>query len=193
MNGWTRKNGHVVADLSPQEAAVIRGLVGQIREMLTARAEEAPQDELAELTGIRTGPATPPEDRVLARLLPDFYRQDPITGDSPDTGETEEEKADASAAMRSLHEPDVLEQKTSVATVVLDTCPHQGGKVRLTGEQAHGWLSALNDVRLALGTALDVQEEMPEEPPEDDLQREHLGVYQWLTWVQDSLVEAVAS
>jgi hypothetical protein len=187
MNGWTRKNGHVVAELSPQEAAVIRGLVGQVKDMLTARAEEAPQDELAELTGIRTGSTTPPEDRVLARLLPDFYRRD------PNTGETDEEEADAAAAMRSLHEPEVLELKTGVATVVLDTCPRQGGKVKLTGEQAHGWLSALNDVRLALGTALDVQEEMPEEPPEDDLQREHLGVYQWLTWVQDSLVEAVAS
>ena len=52
MQGWTRKNGHVVAELSQQEAAVIRGLVGQIKDMLAARAAEAPQDELAELTGI---------------------------------------------------------------------------------------------------------------------------------------------
>ena len=50
MEGWTRKNGHVVAKLSQQEAAVIRGLVGQLKDMLAARAAEAPQDELAELT-----------------------------------------------------------------------------------------------------------------------------------------------
>lgn len=188
MNGWTRKNGHVVAELSQQEAAVIRGLVGQIKDMLVARAEEAPQDELAELTGIRTGPSTPPEDRVLGRLLPDFYRTD------PETGETDEERPDAAGAMRSLYEPELLDRKTGTASVVLETCPREGGRVVLSGEQADSWLNALNDVRLALGTALDVQDdELPEDPPEDDLRREHLGVYQWLTWVQDSLVEAVAS
>jgi hypothetical protein len=187
MNGWKRKNGQVVADLSPQEAAVIRGLVGQIKDMLTARANEAPQDELAELTGIRTGPSTPPQDRVLARLLPDFFRSDDASG-VPEEGT---DAANASAAMRSLYEPELLASKTGFAELVLATCPRQGGRIRLSAEEAEGWLSALNDVRLALGEALDVREEMPEEPPEDDLEREHLGVYQWLTWVQDSLVEAV--
>lgn len=187
MNGWTRKNGRVVADLSQQESAVIRGLVGQIKDMLAARADEAPQDELAELTGIRTGPNSPPEDRVMGRLLPDFYRRD------PETGRTDEEDSGGSGAMRSLYEPDVLDAKTGVASLVLETCPRDGGQVMLTGEQADSWLSALNDVRLALGTALDVDDDMPAEPPEDELQREHLGVYQWLTWVQDSLVEALAT
>ncbi len=185
MNGWTRKNGHVVAELSQQEAAVIRGLVGQIKDMLTARADEAPKDELAELTGIRTGPTTPPEDRVLGRLLPDFYRQDPVTG------ETDEEESNAAGAMRSLYEPELLEAKTGAADLVLETCPRAGGRVQLSADQADSWLSALNDVRLALGTALDVEDDMPEELPEDELQREHLGVYQWLTWVQDNLVEAM--
>ncbi|RRO15695.1 DUF2017 domain-containing protein [Saccharopolyspora rhizosphaerae] len=185
MDGWTRKNGHVQAELSQQEAAVIRGLVGQIKDMLTARADEAPEDELAQLTGIRTGPTTPPEDRVVARLLPDFYRRDPVTGD------TDEEETDAAGAMRSLHEPELLEAKTAAAQLVLETCPPMGGKVKLTSEQADNWLTALNDVRLALGTALDVEDDMPDELPEDDLRREHLGVYQWLTWVQDSLVGAV--
>lgn len=185
MDGWTRKNGSVQAVLSQQEAAVIRGLVGQIKDMLTARAEEAPQDELAELTGIRTGPTTPPEDRVLERLLPDFYRRDPITG------ETDEDEIDAAGALRSLHEPQLLEAKTGNAQLILETCPKMGGRVQLSGEQADAWLSAINDVRLALGTALDIDEDMPDDEPEDELRREHLGVYQWLTWVQDSLVSAM--
>lgn len=187
MNGWTRTEGHMVADLSQQEAAVIRGLVGQIKDMLTARASETPQDELAELTGIRTGPATAPEDPVMGRLLPDFFRP----GES--TGELDEAESDAAAAMRSLHEPALVESKTSVAALVLETCPRDGGTVHLTEEQADGWLSALNDVRLALGTALDIDEHSADETPEDDLRREHFGVYQWLTWVQDSLIEAVSS
>lgn len=186
MHGWKREDGHVVAELSQQEAAVVRGLVGQVRDMLTARSEEAPQDELSEITGIRTGPSTPPQDRVMERLLPDFYRRD------PDTGESDEEESGAAGALRSLHEPELIEAKTAVTGTVLRTCPREGGTVRLTAEQADGWLSALNDVRLALGTALEVDEDSPEEP-EDELVREHLGVYQWLTWVQDSLVEAMAS
>ena len=186
MHGWTREDGQVVAELSQQEAAVIRGLVGQVRDMLAARADEAPQDELSEITGIRTGPSEPPQDRVVGRLLPDFYRSD------PETGETDEEEAGAAGALRSLHEPELIEAKTSVSGTVLRTCPREGGTVRLTTEQADGWLSALNDVRLALGTALEVDEDTPDDP-EDELVREHLGVYQWLTWVQDSLVEALVA
>ena len=76
MKGWDRRRGYVVAELDPSEATLLRGLVGQVRDMLGARAAESSSDELAELTGMTTGPATPPEDRVLARLLPDFSRED---------------------------------------------------------------------------------------------------------------------
>jgi hypothetical protein len=180
---WTRRGDLVVGRFDRQEAAVVRGLVSQVQDMLLARAEEAPQDELAELTGIRTGPSTPPDDPILGRLLPDFHRLDP---DAPDPGEV-----DSANALRSLHEPELLDRKTEAAGVVLETCPPDGGEVRLGLAQAEAWLSALNDVRLALGTALDVQEDMPEELPPDDPRSPHLGVYHWLTWVQEMLVEAV--
>ncbi|MBE9376069.1 DUF2017 domain-containing protein [Saccharopolyspora sp. HNM0983] len=185
MQGWTRKNGQLVTELAQQEAAVVRGLVSQIRDMLAGRSDEAPQDELAELTGIRTGSSEPPQDRVLGRLLPDFYRTD------PDTGETDEEEPGAAGALRSLHEPELLDAKIGAADQVLQTCPQDGGRVKLTADQADNWLTSLNDVRLALGTALDISEEMPESLPEDDPRSEHLGVYHWLTWVQDSLVSAL--
>nr|MDQ3989993.1 DUF2017 domain-containing protein [Actinomycetota bacterium] len=171
-----RRRGHVVAELDPSEATLLRGLVGQVRDMLAARAAESPSDELAELTGMTTGPATPPEDRVLARLLPDFSRND----------------ASLSGGMRSLHEPELLAVKDGVAGVVLETCPASGGRVRLTLEQAAAWLSALNDVRLALGTTLEVSDEMPDELPPDDPRASHLPVYHWLTWMQESLIQAVA-
>ncbi|GAA3888269.1 DUF2017 domain-containing protein [Saccharothrix violaceirubra] len=185
MNRWKRSGDVVLCDLDRQEAAVVRGLVSQIQDMLLARSEEAPRDELSELTGIRTGPSTAPDDPILGRLLPDFHRLDP---DSPDPAEV-----DSSAALRSLHEPALLDAKTGVASVVLETCPPQGGEIRLSLEQADAWLSALNDVRLALGTALDVQEDMPDELPPEDPRSPHLGVYHWLTWVQDTLIEAVTA
>jgi hypothetical protein len=173
MKGWDRRRGYVVAELDPSEATLLRGLVGQVRDMLGARAAESSSDELAELTGMTTGPATPPEDRVLARLLPDFSRED----------------ESLSGGMRSLHE--LLAAKDAVVGVVLETCPVSGGRVRLTAEQAAAWLSALNDVRLALGTTLEVSEDMPDELPPDDPRASHLPVYHWLTWVQESLIQAV--
>jgi Domain of unknown function (DUF2017) len=184
VKGWERKGHLLVAVLDRQEAAVVRGLVSQIQEMLLARSDEAPADELAELTGIRTGPSTSPDDPILSRLLPDFYRLD---DDAPTP-----EDLDSAAAMRSLHEPELLDIKTGVAGVVLNTCPTMGGEIALTEDEAGAWLTALNDVRLALGTALDVTEDMPDELPDEDPRSAHLGVYQWLTWVQDSLVQAVA-
>ncbi|WP_156755735.1 DUF2017 domain-containing protein [Actinokineospora pegani] len=185
MRPWKRRGDAVTAEIDQQEAAVLRGLVSQIEDMLRARVEETPQDELAELTGIRTGPSTSPDDPILSRLLPDFHRLD---DDNPS-----KEDLDSAAALRSLHEPALLDRKTGVAATVLSTCPPGGGEVRLTLEEADAWLSALNDVRLALGTAIEVSEDMPEELPEDDPRSPHLSVYHWLTWVQETLVQALGA
>ncbi|MGH3787133.1 MAG: DUF2017 domain-containing protein [Pseudonocardiaceae bacterium] len=176
MNGWRRRGGLVVTDLSEREAGLLRGLVGQVRDMLGARVAANPRDELAELTGMTTGPTTAPTDRVLARLLPDFHRED----------------ATLSGGLRALHEPELVAIKDGVAGVVLDTCPAQGGRVRLSDDQAQAWLSALNDVRLALGAVLEVTEDMPDELSPGDLRAPHLGVYHWLTWVQESLIDALS-
>ena len=86
-------------------------------------------------------------------------------------------------------EPALIEAKDAAASAVLATLPADGGKIELTPEQADAWLAALNDVRLALGTALDVSEDMPDELPPDDPRAAHLGVYHWLTFVQDALVQ----
>lgn len=185
MKTWRRKGSRIMGGFEQQEAAVVRGMVGQLDDMLRARSDEAPQDELAELTGIRTGPSESPNDPVLSRLLPEFHQLDP---DQPSR-----ETLESSAALRSLYEPEVVDAKLGVAGVVLRTLPEEGGEVKLSLEQADSWASALNDVRLALGTALEVTEEMPDELPDDDPRSSHLGVYHWLTWVQESLVQALAA
>lgn len=176
MRGWRRSGDQVVASIERNEAQLLRGLVGQIRQILAARVAESPVDELSAITGIRAGPTTPPQDRVLARLLPEFHRDD----------------ATLAGGLRALHEPELIDAKDGVAAVVLRTCPADGGKVRLTMDEAQAWLSALNDVRLALGTVLEVTEDMPDELPPTDPRGPYLGVYHWLTYVQESLVHAVS-
>ncbi len=59
---------------------------------------------------------------------------------------------------------------------------------RLTAEEADAWLRALNDLRLVLGTRLDVQEDMPLDRPKSP---EH-ALYIYLSWLQEQLVAALA-
>ena len=188
MRTWTRKNSlggvKLRTDMDGREAAVLRSLVESVLGLLQERVNSTPQDDLAELTGLRTGNTTPPDDATLARLLPDFHRADP---DKPD-----DDRADMNGALRSLHEPEIIDAKTAAGNVILETVPAQGGRILLTREQADAWLTALNDVRLALGTTLQIDAETPDELDADDPRAPHLDVYHWLTWMQDSLVQALA-
>ena len=59
---------------------------------------------------------------------------------------------------------------------------------RLSAAEADAWLRALNDLRLVLGTRLDVQEDMPIDRPKS---LEH-AVYIYLSWLQEQLVAALA-
>ncbi|MFD7842644.1 oxidative stress transcriptional regulator AosR [Nocardia sp. NPDC004340] len=188
MRKWSRKNSlgglKLRSEMDAHEADVLRSLVGAVTGLLVDRAESAPEDDLAALTGLQLGNSTPPADPRLARLLPDFHR--------PEPGSPDAERADLNSALRSLHEPEIIESKVAAGRVVLDTLPPQGGRIVINPEQADAWLTALNDVRLALGTALDIDADTPEHFPDDDPRGPSLEVYHWLTWMQDSLIQALA-
>ncbi|WP_397519278.1 DUF2017 domain-containing protein [Rhodococcus pyridinivorans] len=190
MRQWTRKNSlsgpKLRSEMDAHEASVLRSLVSSVLGMLEERAGQAPQDDLAALTGLRTGNATPPEIPALRRLLPDFHRPD--TDAVADVGD---DTADLNGAMRSLHEPSIIDAKLAAGAVILRTVPEGGGKVVLNPEQAEAWLYGLNDVRLALGTTLGIDADTPDVLDDDDPRAPHLDVYHWLTWMQDSLVQAL--
>lgn len=64
----------------------------------------------------------------------------------------------------------------------------------LTAEEADAWLRALNDVRLVLGTRLDVREDIDYSALDlHDPDARELAVYAYLSWLQEQLVEALAS
>ncbi len=185
---WSRKNSlsglKLRSEMDAREANVLRSLVGAVSGLLTERADAAPEDDLAALTGLRTGNTVAPEDPRLRRLLPDFHR--------PEPGSPDADRADLNSALRGLHEPEIIDAKLAAGSVILETLPSAGGKIVLTPEQADAWLTALTDVRLALGTVLGIDADTPDHLSPDDPRAPHLDVYHWLTWMQDSLLQALA-
>ena len=170
------------SSLASHEAALLQNLVTSMVGMLEDRESSSPADELEEITGMRTGNTQPPQDDTMKRLLPDFFRPQ---NDHP-AGSAAAESLNS--ALRSLHEPEIIDAKRQAAQRVLETLPEGGGKFELTESDAHAWAAAVNDVRLALGTMLDVGPNGPDALPPDHPMAGHLDVYQWLTVLQEYLV-----
>jgi hypothetical protein len=179
------RGGGVRAALAPAEASLLRSLVGQVIALVAPDGPPVPRDQADgmpldwdALDAQLEQPETP-EDPVLARLLPDGYRGDP----------------DAAKEFRKYTESGLRSAKQQAAQEMLDTLPEAGGKIQLTHDQAHAWMKALNDVRLALGVRLGVTEEFEEQWGRlraDDPQWAAYEVYAWLGAVQESLVQALA-
>jgi hypothetical protein len=168
--------------LAAHEAGLLQNLVTSMLGMLEERESSSPADELEELTGMRTGHSQPPQDDTMKRLLPDFYRSQT---DHPAGSGTAES---LNSALRSLREPEIIDAKRQAAQRLLETVPDGGGKFELNEDDAHAWVAAVNDVRLALGTILDVGPDGPDRLPPEHPMAGHLDVYHWLTVLQEYLV-----
>lgn len=135
-------------------------------------------DELTAMLGLSDNTELP-DDPILARLLPDGYRDDP----------------DSAQDFRRFTESGLRSGKVAAAQIVLATLPPGGGRVRLSAEDAEAWLRALNDVRLALGVRLGVTEDfdgLSDDVGPEDLRYAYVQVYQWLAYLQESLVAALS-
>jgi hypothetical protein len=130
---------------------------------------------------LRTLPATlerlladQPDDPDLRRLFPSAYADD----------------AEAEAEYRRLMAEELLEGRraalrTFAATIDADV---------LSAEELESWLRALNDLRLFLGTRLDVREEDLAGPFDPrDPQAEERALYAYLSWLQEHAVEALST
>ena len=170
------------SSLAPHESALLKNMVTSVQGMLDERESAAPSDPLTQITGIRTGHNQAPDDSTMRRLLPDFFKPQ---RDHP-AGSAAAESLNG--ALRSLHEPDIIDAKKTAAQRVLDTLPDDGGRFELTEADANAWISAVNDVRLALGTMLEIGPEGPDRLAPDHPLAGHLDVYQWLTVLQEYLV-----
>jgi Domain of unknown function (DUF2017) len=173
------RDGGATARLEAAEAVMLRGLIANVMDIIASGRPRGGSSatDLDDLLDPRTQ-LTAPDDPILARLLPDGYRDDP----------------DAAGEFRRYTESSLRDAKREAGQTLLDTLPSQGGRVRLSADEAQAWLRALNDVRLAIGTKLDVTEDFEEQlaaiDPEDP-RAAAFEVYGWLGAVQASLVQAL--
>ncbi len=180
-----RRDGTVAATLHPAEIDLLRSLAGQLLELLADGEPQAtaPTDLLDQVLDLAS--PEPPDDPVLRRLFPDAYAEQP-----------------AAADFRRYTERGLREVKRRNALVVLDCLdraepsrrdPDSRHSVRVGPDDAEAWMRSLTDLRLALGTRLGLeQDERPAWVDDPDEPRRYvLGVYEWLGWLQDSLVRAV--
>ena len=176
--GFARTDsGRIVVRLDELEQAMLASLAEQVITLVAPAAPDQGADPLATLVGIGSNAATP-DDPVLARLLPDGYLDDP----------------EAAGDFRRFTELDLRQMKVSHARTVMSCLERSGEKVTLTDDECASWLGLLNDARLALGTRIGITDDNHEELgalPDDDPRIPMLQVYDWLTYLQDSLVEAL--
>lgn len=191
------RGGGVTATLHVAEADLLRSLVGQLLSLVTeglpdpgAGGPDAPDPLSALLDELGEQPARP-ADPVLLRLFPDGYRDDEEgAGDFRRYTERRLRESKADRAQRVLAS---LEAVRGTAGPSAD--PAERVVLRLDRSVADAWLRTLTDLRLALGTRLGVAE--GDEArwaalPEDDPARYVHDVYDWLGWLQETLVRAMS-
>ncbi|GII45890.1 hypothetical protein Psi02_23140 [Planotetraspora silvatica] len=170
--GFKSSGKGVSVKLDAGEVSLLVSLVSQVLDLVEPGATG--DDPLERALGI--GSPETPSDPVLARLFPAAYADDDK----------------AAGEFRRYTEATLRDGKRADAATLLETV--EPGKVQLTADQAMAWLRAINDVRLALGVRLEVTEEVHEEiagMSEDDPRYPAFVTYDWLTYLQDTLVRAL--
>lgn len=165
--------------LEPAERELLRGLFADVIAMLEPEAREN-QDPLSALIGLDMD-VQEPTDRAVRRLLPNVMKDDGA----------------ASLEFRQLTERSLREGKIGAlraASLGLDK-----DDLTLTETDARHWSTALNDVRLVLAERLDIQDEadaehvhlMQDWSQAEDVESYLALVYNFTTWLQESLVQAM--
>lgn len=189
---FKRKGGRFVARLDEVEREVVLALLEQTQAFLAPTPREPTGntfDDLVATLGVRdpdnAGPgAHVPRDPALERLLPTAHRDDPAMA----------------AEFRRLTEQGLRERKTAnLATAITALLAADEEKVRLDVQQAQAMVVALTDVRLLLGERLglrtdadaDALQDRLEAAAEDDPELYLAAYYDFMTWLQESLTQAL--
>ena len=192
MTGFEpRRGGGAVATFSGFEADLLRSLASQLVELLRneVAAPTEGADPLERLLDF-SGPTTEPDDPVLARLFPTAYPDD----------------EEAAGEFRRFTEGGLRDAKARSAVLIIDTLEEAGLPpeldedglhidVELVPEDAASWLRSFTDVRLALATRLGVEEGDEDfwmSLPDDDPRTHVHDIYEWVGYLQETLVQALS-
>jgi hypothetical protein len=187
-----RRSGRVIATFTGFEADLLRSLASQLVELL--RNEAAVPHETADPLEAMldfSGPTSEPEDPVLARLFPTAYPDD----------------EEASAEFRRFTEGGLRDGKARGAAAIIDDLEDAGLPPELTEDglmidveldppAAEVWLRSFTDLRLALATRLGVEEgdeALWHALPDEDPRAQAHDIYEWVGYLQETLVEAISA
>lgn len=193
MSGFQRhrRSGRSIATFTGFEADLLRSLASQLVELLRNEAA-VPDDARDPFEALMdfSGPTSEPEDPVLARLFPSAYRDDD----------------EAASEFRRFTEGSLRDGKAQAACLVIDTLEEAGLPpqleedglmidVELEPDVARTWMRSFTDVRLALATRLGVEdgdEEYWFALPDDDPRAQAHDIYDWVGYLQETLVESLS-
>jgi hypothetical protein len=114
------------------------------------------------------------DDPAIARLFPPAYSDDPAREDE----------------YRRLMKDELLSRRLEALALLEETA----GADRLTEEQLLVWMRVINDLRLVVGTILDVAEDDdPDTIDRDDPQAPMRVLYWYLSALLQSIIEALES
>jgi hypothetical protein len=185
-----RRRGGVVGLFEPDEAHVLANLAGQVVELLRDRngSPESDPDPLALQLGMG-GPSQPPEDPVLRRLLPDAYGDDAEESAEfrrfTERSLTSAKVGNAERLIASLHAGGLTDDVDAMDTVV---------EVELDDGDVQAWLRSLTDIRLSIAVRLGIDDDADHldlADSDDPAVTTMLDVYDWLGYVQETLVAAL--
>jgi Domain of unknown function (DUF2017) len=184
------------AQLDPLERSTVAGLMDQVHDLLDSPAPvpEGGDDFSSIVAGLGMGVTVAAEDQddldaagaerdpALDRLLPTANREDD----------------EAAAEFRRLTETGLRRRKAAALQTASELLRAED-KIRLDDGQAQAVLTALTDVRLVLGERMGLRTDDDVEVLEaaarhldpDDPLAYALAVYDFLTWLQETLASAM--
>jgi len=176
MASFSKSTRGLLLHLDESEVPILRQTAAEILEIITDRHSGTQGDDpLARMVGISTNDQLP-ENPVLARLFPDAYEDD-----------------QSAREFRRYTESSLHEKKEQAIVALLTALPVFGeANIDLDLSEIDEWMRAINDLRLALGVVLEVEEDYDErfaEIGENDPRFLMVQVFYWLGWMQQNLIE----
>ena len=138
----------------------------------------------------------PPEERTLLRSLPASMRLALTEGtpaDDPGLARLNPKAYPADDELEAEYRDLIGNELDAGRLAALDTLEATADAPTLDENQMEAWMRAINDTRLLLGTRLAVTEDRAgREVPDDHPDAQAIAVYDYLSWLEEQLVEALA-